>query len=632
MLRGLVAALLAAIGIANATLVFLNESTSLGEQILTKSVFEFYLSHRVLANRGGLQTHQKNAFWSLKPGPSGANNPLVTVPGNEYHFIGTDIDWLYSTIPQVHGANLSINLSSGKVISFFGFAQKPYLILSRSSVETSAVNGLVWVRGAQAEYDAYEQLGSPGWNWDNMYAAMKKSERLNEPSPALRAEYGYYAVPSSHGSTGPINVSFPPFIPIQHQKFINASIELGHSFNADPYSGNNTGSFWSLSSQNVKSVRVTSEFGYLDPVVNRQNLIVFSGGLVTRLALVETSGIVTARAVYVRFPDGSEQLARLAPGGEVIMSAGTVRTPQLLELSGIGNKDILDKFNISVQLDLPAVGENYEDHTITLLTYQLKPGYPSDDTLGYNSTFLAEQQQLYTQDEGFLTFAISGVIMAPIESFLNESEIETAKQILSTKPPTIYPDLFNTIKEEIFSGIPQIEFLLFNSFSAGNDKQANTSYCSIAITHVHPMSRGSIHLNSTSINDHPLINPNVLEAEWDTWILSKATAYARRFFQTQPMLDIFEPDEIYPGSSVETEEEWIQYVTENINIGYHSVGTSSLLPQGKGGVVDSNLKVYGTSNIRVVDNSILPLLLSAHTQPAAYAIAERAAEIILSGS
>ena len=99
----------------------------------------------------------------------------------------------------------------------------------------------------------------------------------------------------------------------------------------------------------------------VDPVVKRQNLIVFSGGLVTRLALGETSDIVTARGVYVSFPDGSEQLARLAPGGEVIMSAGTVRTPQLLELSGIGNKEILEKFNISVQLDLPAVGENYED-------------------------------------------------------------------------------------------------------------------------------------------------------------------------------------------------------------------------------------------------------------------------------
>jgi len=313
------------------------------------------------------------------------------------------------------------------------------------------------------------------------------------------------------------------------------------------------------------------------------------------------------------------------------MSAGTVRTPQLLELSGIGDKDILNKYNISVLLDLPAVGTNYEDHTIALLTYQLKPGYPSDDTLKYNATFLAEQQRLYTENKGFLTFAISGVVMAPIESFLDASEIETAKELLSTKPPTIHQDLFDAVKDQIFGGVPQIEFLLFNSFSAGNDQKPNTSYASLAATHVHPLSRGSIHINSTCIDDHPVINPNVLEAEWDRWILAKATAYGRRFFQTESMLEVFEPGEVYPGSSVQTEKQWEEYVTNNINIGYHSVGTSSLLPRNKGGVVDANLKVYGTSNIRVVDASIMPLLVSAHTQPAAYAIAERAAEIIMSG-
>ena len=99
----------------------------------------------------------------------------------------------------------------------------------------------------------------------------------------------------------------------------------------------------------------------VDPVLGRRNLVVFSGGLVTKLGLHKTSAGITAYGVYVRFPDGTEELARLAPGGEVIMSAGTVRTPQLLELSGIGDKDILNKYNISVLLDLPAVGTNYED-------------------------------------------------------------------------------------------------------------------------------------------------------------------------------------------------------------------------------------------------------------------------------
>ncbi|KAK2466602.1 hypothetical protein APHAL10511_000860 [Amanita phalloides] len=616
MLRALLVAVtaVATVSFANAKLSFLGSSGSYGKQLLENTTFDYIV---VGGGTAGLTVARRLTDSSSKrvlviePGGSGFNNPLVTVPGNEYQFIGTSIDWLYFTQPQVHAANLSINLSSGKILG-----------------GDSSVNGLVWVRPPVAEYDAFEALGNAGWNWDSMYAAMKKSERLIEPTAADQAKYGYYAVPSSHGTNGPINVTFPPFIPLQHQKFVKASIELGHDFNTDPYSGDNTGSFWSLSSQNSSSVRVSAEFGYLDPILGRENLIVFSGGLVTRLGITDGPEI-TAHGVFVRFPDGSEQLARLAPDGEVIMSAGTIRTPQILELSGIGNKDILDKFDIDVLLDLPAVGENYEDHTITLLTYQLKPGYLSADALKYNATFLAEQEELYTQNKGFFTFGISGVVMAPMENILNANEIKTAKQILSVKPPTISQDSFDIIKSQIFSGVPQIEFLLFDSFSTGGKKLPNTSYASLAITQVHPLSRGSIHINSSSIDDHPLIDPNVLESDWDRWFLAKATAYARRFFQTEAMLDVFESTEVYPGSSVQTQDQWEQYVTHNINIGYHSVGTSSLLPRDKNGVVDANLMIYGAKNIRVVDASIMPLLISAHTQPAAYAIGERAAEIIM---
>jgi len=268
------------------------------------------------------------------------------------------------------------------------------------------------------------------------------------------------------------------------------------------------------------------------------------------------------------------------------------------------------------------------------LTYQLKPGYLSFDALSYNATLLAEQQALYQQGDGWFTFADSGLVMAPIGNILNASEIATAKQILSVKPANIGDGPFNIIKNQIFSGIPQAEYLLFNSFSAGPStlKQANTSYVSLAITQLHPLSRGSIHINSTSIDDHPLINPNVLAAAWDKWFIAKATAYGRRFFETATMREIFEPTEVFPGPTIQTDEQWLDYVTNNMNCGYHSVGTSALMPRNMSGVVDPNLRVYGTANIRVADASIMPLLISAHTQTAAYAIGERAAEIIMGTS
>ncbi|KAG6908470.1 hypothetical protein DXG01_004473 [Tephrocybe rancida] len=512
------------------------------------------------------------------------------------------------TVPQRHAANQTINLSSGKILG-----------------GDSAVNGLVWVRGAREEYDAFANLGSPGWNWDRFYLAMKRAETLEEPSQELVDDFGFVIKPSTIGSTGPVNVSFPAFLPIQHQKLINASIQLGHVFNTDAYGGNNSGVFYSLSSEAKSSVRVTSEFAYVDPVISRKNLVIlYNGALVTSLTVTGTS-IVKASGVTVRFPDGTKHSANLKATGEVVLSAGTIRTPQLLELSGIGDKRILAPLEIKVKVDLPGVGANYED--------QLKEPYESFDALSYDPALKAQQEELYKQGKGWLTFANAVLNMSPVNKVLSREEITKAEQILEEKPPTIQRDLFDSIKSRVFS-VPQAEYLLFNSFSAGPVKEANRSYVSMAITHLHPLSRGSIqinskHIGSTSIDDHPLINPNLLESEWDRWFLAKATAYARKFFQTPAFLEIFD-EEVYPtATNTSTDAQWETFVKATVNCGYHSVGTSSLLPRSKNGVVDANLTVYGTKNIRVVDVSILPLLLSAHTQPAAYAIGEIGATIIM---
>ncbi|KXN83980.1 Glucose oxidase, partial [Leucoagaricus sp. SymC.cos] len=520
------------------------------------------------------------------------------------------------TTSQIHANNQTINLSSGKVLG-----------------GDSAVNGLVWSRPYKTDWDDFEKLGNTGWNWDNMYDAARKSEKVNIPAPQFAKQYGYSVNASSHGRSGPVETSFPPFIPLQHLKFISASTELGHKFNTDPYSGDNTGVWFELSSQTARNSRETSEFAYLDPVLARSNLIVCSYAFVTKLNIENgPKSLVQSTGVQFRFPDGSVFAAKVKSTGEVIMAAGSVRTPQLLELSGIGNKDILQPLGIPVIVDLPGVGENYEDHTITILVYKLKPGFLSFDALGYNQTLAAEQQLLYdTKRLGWLTFAQGVLNFAPAQSILTATEMATAEQLLQKKPASTPQDMFNAIKNKVFSGVPQAEYLLFNSFSASGlskSKEPNTSYVSMAITHLHPLSRGSIHITTTNPDDHPAINPNVLEADWDKWFLTKATAYGRRFFETSAFKEIFEPAEVFPGFDTQTYAQWEDFVKSTVGIGYHSVGTASLLPRNKNGVVDTNLKVYGTSNIRVTDNSVMPLLVSAHTQTTAYAIAERAADLI----
>ncbi|PFH50002.1 GMC oxidoreductase [Amanita thiersii Skay4041] len=595
---GVLGAVVAAGGV-NALLIFLNDSSMTANQVLSQQTFDYIIvggGTTGLTVAWRLAETQSKRILVLEAGRSGVNDSLVTVPQHSFSFIGTDIDWFYFTQPQQFASGQRINLSSGKVLG-----------------GDSAVNGLVWTRPSKTEYDAFEALGAKGWNWNSMYAAMKKSEKINIPDAVHVQEFGYSVVPSSLGNSGPVDVSFPPFIPLQHQKFINASQELGHELNLDPYSGGNTGAYWSLSSQTSSAVRETSEFAYFDPVLATSNLIVLAEALVTKIN-INTGVNASATGVEIRFPDGSIHTARLKSRGEVILSAGSIHTPQLLELSGIGNKDILNQFGIDVKVHLPGVGENYEDHPLTILTYKLKPGFLSFDALGYNATLKAEQEELYKKGQGWLTFANSGLNFSPIDKILNETEMQEARSILSQKPPNISQEQFDIVKDQIFNDVTQAEYLLFNSFSAGTNKEPNTSYVSMAITHLHPLSRGNIHIATTSIDDHPNINPNVLMADWDRWFLAKASAYARRFFQTQSFQEIFEPEEVFPGFQIQTQAQWEQYVKDNINLGYHSVGTASMLPRDKNGVVDAQLKVYGTCNIRVADVSIMPLLISAHTQ------------------
>ncbi|KIY64247.1 GMC oxidoreductase [Cylindrobasidium torrendii FP15055 ss-10] len=601
-------------------IIDLNSSASSLQSALSRNSYEYII---VGGGTAGLATAsrlaqgtKKKSVLVIEAGGSGVGDDIVTIPKNSFSFLGTDRDWFFEIAPQEHAANQTINLSQGKILG-----------------GGSAVNGLVYVRPSKADIDALELLGSDGWNWDNLYPVMKQAENINSPTDEQVSEYDIGLTTSSLGSGGPLQLSFPDYIPLQHQKLIAAGVELGHTLNEDSYGGNNVGTHYSLSTETPSSAgatRETSEFAYLDTLFSSK-LTTLIHATATKVNFKKTKNGQAATSVSLKGPDGKTYTAKVASGGEVILAAGVVRTPQLLELSGIGQSDRLTALGIKPIIDLPGVGENYEDHTLTLLTYALKDDVLSFDALGYNATLAAEQTALYkTKAEGWLTFAQAVTDFEPIQKMFGAEDLAKAEELLSTKPDSIPQDQFDIIKSNILNGEAQAEYIFFNSFSAGNTKEANTSYISLAITHVHPLSRGSIHITSTDIDVHPLINPNMLESEWDLWFLAKATEYGRKIMQTEAMKEILAEGEAYPGLDVVTnEDQWIQFAKENVNSGYHSVGSASMLPREKNGVVDNKLKVYGTTNLRVVDLSAMPQLVSAHTQPVAYLFGEMGAKILL---
>ncbi|KAG5639833.1 hypothetical protein DXG03_003031, partial [Asterophora parasitica] len=353
---------LALSGLAQSTLIDLKTSGATGKSVLASTNFDYVRGTTAIKSFGSpltivvgggtagltvarrLSDDSSKKVLVLEAGRSGLNDPLVTIPKNSFAFIATDIDWFYNSAPQTNANNKVVNLSAGKILG-----------------GDSAINGLVWVRGAKEEYDAIESLGNQGWNWNRFYAAMRKAEAY-KPVPAPN-EYGYQAKASSLGTSGPVDVTFPGYLPLQHQKFIEASVQLGHTHNKDAYSGNNRGVFHSLSSQTRAAVRRTSHVAYVDPVISRTNLVVLhNGALVSKLDIAPASSPVSVSTVQVRFPDGTVQLAKpKATTGEVILSGGTIRTPQLLELSGVGDPAVLTPLGIPVRVNLPGVGANYED-------------------------------------------------------------------------------------------------------------------------------------------------------------------------------------------------------------------------------------------------------------------------------
>jgi choline dehydrogenase-like flavoprotein len=337
------------------------------------------------------------------------------------------------------------------------------------------------------------------------------------------------------------------------------------------------------------------------------------------------------RATGVTLVDGTVVTARK----EVVLSAGTFQSPGLLEASGIGSRTVLgDK--IAQLVELPGVGENLQDHIRIQSSYQLKKEYTSFDRLRYDAEYAAEQLALWRAGE-YSMYDYTGSAY----SFMNWNQ---------TVPAPTVQELLAAAKEAVGSSthpadvtklawlddavVPQVEVIMSDGYTGVRGYPAPGSplygegFFSLIGVVMHPLSRGSVHVDPASPLASPTINPNYLSNEHDVRAAVEAIKMCRRIATAAPLRDVW-VSEYEPGLDVaNSDEEWRQYVLNATLSIYHPVGTCAMLPRDKGGVVDGRLKVYGTENLRVVDASIIPVLVSAHIQTAVYGIAEMAAELI----
>jgi choline dehydrogenase-like flavoprotein len=282
-------------------------------------------------------------------------------------------------------------------------------------------------------------------------------------------------------------------------------------------------------------------------------------------------------------------------------------------------------------LDLPGVGENYQDHIRTSNTYRLKDNFTSFDPLIYESggEFATKQLQLWLDGKyswyDYTTIAYSFLNWGQVTSNNSESDlIRLAEKSVGKDSNVVDKKKLEFLRN---SSVPQIEVIMESNY-VGAVGYPGGKFMTLISTVMHPMSRGSVHINHTDPLGTPIIDPKYLSNEYDLQAVIKGAKYSRKIAQTEPMASIWEA-EFEPGQGVQTDEQWREFALKAIFSFYHPVGTCAMLPKKDGGVVDSSLVVHGTSNLRVVDCSIMPVLISAHIQTSAYGIAEVAAEMII---
>ncbi|KAJ3864345.1 alcohol oxidase [Lentinula novae-zelandiae] len=552
----------------------------------------------------------------IEAGESRFGDPYVDTPAYLGEgFFNPLYDWAYETVPQATLNGRSVALNLGKMVG-----------------GGSGLNFMIYGRGCQGDYDNWSQLGIDGdWDWAGLLPYFEKTEsvtigpsvtpyNLTEPSGTGAGE----------GKSGPLPISYNNFYSEIEGPYAQALLSLGVPQNADPDNGDTTGLFNSAASVDAATGnRSYSGRDYLLPNVgmNAQK----SWLKATKIQFTQNGGNATATGVQFT---ASGTSYTVSTGKEVILSAGSLHTPQLLELSGIGDEARLSALGIPVVVANSDVGENLQDHQTIYSDFLLtNPDIPTINTLFSNASYAATQEAQYlTNHTGFFTYTPSAVSFHPLQQFWTDDDLQTALAQLQTEiaqanVSTFISKQYQLQIDSIKQGqLAQME-LVFLAGVLGEASSDQENFVNLANFASRPFSRGSVHINTTDPLASPLIDTAYLQFSFDKEVLVKGAQLNRNLTQITP-LSSFISSPLNPSADVSTEEEFENFIIENVSTEWHQVGTASLGPFGAGGVVASDLIVYGTSNVRVVDASIMPMQIGAHIQATVYAIAEKAADII----
>ena len=508
-----------------------------------------------------LSEDPKNKVLLLEAGPD--SNLWSRIPvGYAKLLYNPKANWLYSAEPEANTNGRRIFVPRGKLLG-----------------GSSSINGMAFVRGQAQDYDTWAQMGNQGWSYDDVLPFFKRIER-----------YEGGGDDTFRGREGPLTVTDPPPADPIFAKLIEAAGQVGIRHNPD-YNGAAQDGIAMSQASISRGRRMSTAYAYLEPARLRPNLRIQTEALTEGMILEGT------RCVGVRFSvRGVSQEARC--GREVVISAGTINSPQLLELSGIGNPERLQAAGVTVKHALPGVGENLRDHYAPRTRWAVGTKGVTFNDRARGLGMVWQALRYVFKNEGLL-----GAVGAPIRAFVKSREGLEAPDLLLGWVPML---------TEITPKGPKI-----------SSQSGMTCYA-------HPMrpeSKGHIHIVSSDPRKAPAINFNFLSASIDGELTAIAVRIARAVM-TAPALAPWNMTELAPGPALTTNDEILDWVKRAAETTYHPVGTCKM-GNDPMAVVDSQLRVHGITGLRVADASIMPTLMSGNTNAPSIMIGEKAADMVL---
>ncbi|KAI1807189.1 putative GMC oxidoreductase [Daldinia bambusicola] len=586
----------------------------------------------VLAAR--LSEDSETSILVIEAGEDQTSDSRVNIPSMWPTLLRGESAWNFETVPQQELQGRQISFPQGRLLG-----------------GSSALNGLCFSETTKANVDAWESLGNPGWDWASFSESMRKSFTLASGGTEVK---------------GPIQLCIPEADTEWPSVWMKTLDTLRISPSGDPFNGEFTGGWVAPDTIDpLTKQRSYAANAYLEPARSRSNLTVWTKTEADKIIFDKSNGVVATGVQVVK--DGETKIVEARK--EVIIAAGAINSPRLLELSGIGDAKLLQSLGIDVVVDNPNVGENLQNHPMCTLSFEARkePGFETVDALArQDGEAIAAAMEAYANNKKG-PFSRSGAnLLLQMQTPGMRSPEDAAKvlELLRTgadaknshgdkgESPKSFAQFHANFLKDILTSPNEATATyfaapVFAGYSGDGwmvpPPEGQENYFTLALILAHPLSRGSVHVTRASRDPSAVaIDPKYLSHPVDVELMARYLQFAEEIAATEPLASHLNlggkrnpsaPAAAAAGSrSFADLDVAKEYLYKTAVGAYHYTGSCSMMSRELGGVVDAQLRVYGCRNLRVCDASIIPITPRTNTQGTVYAVAEHAAQIIRTGS